>query len=421
MSQIRDISCRMILDSRGNPTVEVDCILESGAAGRAAVPSGASTGEGEALELRDGGEAWAGKGVETALTRIRDEIADELHGAHALDQEIIDRHLCQLDGTPNKGRLGANAILGVSMAVCRAAADECELPLYRYLGGPAACRLPVPLLNVINGGVHASNNLDFQEFMVAPMGAEDFPAALRMGVETYHRLRKRLSSEGLSVAVGDEGGFAPDLPGDEAALELMAAAVEDAGYELGSDVAFALDVAASEFHRDGRYHLEGVGETLDSDGLIARYRALAERFPIVSIEDGLDENDWSGWQRLTAELGGQLRVIGDDLLVTHPERLGRAVREQAANAILIKLNQIGTVSETLLTIRLAQEAGFRVVVSHRSGETEDTFIADLAVATGVGWIKTGAPCRSDRNAKYNRLLRIHEELDSAAGYGALQF
>ncbi len=419
MSEIAGLTSRMILDSRGNPTVEAECYLESGAAGRAAVPSGASTGEHEAVELRDGGKAWAGKGVEKALAAIHGEISDALAGEDALDQEQVDRVLLRLDGTPNKSRLGANAILAASMAAARAAAEECELPLYRYLGGPTACRLPIPLMNVVNGGAHANNNIDFQEFMLAPVGAADFGAALRMGVECYHALRKRIAAQGHSTAVGDEGGFAPDLEDNDAALALMADAVKDAGYALGKDVVFALDVAASSFFENGSYHLEGERAKLGTDALIDRYRALSERYPITSIEDGLEENDWAGWKRLTATFGARLRLVGDDLFATQAARLRRGIQEKAANAILVKLNQVGTVSETLLTIRTALEAGFRIVISHRSGETEDTFIADLAVATGAGWIKTGAPARSERTAKYNRLLRIAEELEASAAYGPL--
>lgn len=418
MSEIIGFDARTILDSRGNPTVEVDCYLESGAFGRAAVPSGASTGEKEAVELRDGGDAWCGKGVEKALENIRNEIAPALDGFDALQQEQLDHVMLELDGTPNKSRLGANAILAVSMAACRAAADECELPLFRYLGGPNAHMLPVPLLNVINGGAHANNNIEFQEFMLAPVGAGSFDQGLRMGTEVYHHLKKLLSSKGLSVAVGDEGGFAPNLDGDEEALGFLADAVEAAGYRVGEDFQFALDVAASEFCEDGTYKIRG--ESLDAAAMTERYAALCERFPITSIEDGLDENDWDGWQQLTARLGANVRLIGDDLFVTNPELLERGIQEETANAILIKLNQIGTVTETLTAIRRANVAGFRVVVSHRSGETEDSFIADLAVATHAGWIKTGAPCRSDRNAKYNRLLRIQGELGSVAKYGPLQ-
>ncbi|MGE3167049.1 MAG: phosphopyruvate hydratase [Planctomycetota bacterium] len=419
MSEIIGLHSRTILDSRGNPTVEVDCYLESGVMGRAAVPSGASTGEFEAVELRDGGEAWCGKGVEQALAHVQSEIAEAVVGLDASDQEDVDRTLVELDGTANRSRLGANAILGVSMAVCRAAADESGLPLYRYLGGPTASRLPIPLLNVINGGAHANNNLEFQEFMLAPRGAPDFPTGLRWGVEVYHRLKRLLHDSGKSIAVGDEGGFAPDLESDEFALELLTRAVEAAGYRVGEDFAFALDVAASEFHRDGRYHFSSPARALDAEAMTNHYARLAARFPITSIEDGLDQSDWAGWKVLTERLGTDLRLVGDDLYVTNREFLARGIRDRAGNAILIKLNQIGTVSETLHTVRMAQEAGFRVIISHRSGETEDSFIADLAVATGSGWIKTGAPCRSDRNAKYNRLLRIHEEIAEIATYGPL--
>lgn len=419
MSLIADLSCRTILDSRGNPTVEVDCLLEDGSVGRAAVPSGASTGAFEAVELRDGGDAWAGKGVENALESIREELVPELLGRDALDQEEIDQRMIEIDGTANKGRLGANAILGVSMAVCRAAADYADLPLYRYLGGPTARRLPIPLMNVINGGAHADNTIDFQEFMLAPVGAPDFTTGLRWIVEVYHRLKKILSERKLSVAVGDEGGFAPNLEGDEAVLDILAEAVEASGYRLGVDeqVAFALDVAATEFYRDGGYHLSTESAALTSQQLVDRYAQLVDRYPIVSIEDGLAEDDWAGWKQLTDRIGDRVRLIGDDLYVTQEERLDRGIREGAGNAILIKLNQVGTVSETLHTIEKAKTAGFRVVVSHRSGETEDHFIADLAVGTGAGWIKTGAPCRSDRNAKYNQLLRLESALGSAATYG----
>ncbi len=422
MGIIVDLDCRWILDSRGFPTVEVDCLLDDGSFGRAAVPSGASTGAAEALELRDGEEAWGGKGVERALEHIRGEICDAVLGQDALDQAAVDRAMIDLDGTDNKSRLGANSTLGVSMAVARAAAESSELPLYRYLGGPGSLRLPIPLLNVVNGGAHANNSLDFQEFMLAPSGAPDFPTALRHGVEVYHALKKRLATRGLTVAVGDEGGFAPDLPGDEEVLEELSAAVEDAGYESGCDkeFTFALDVAASEFYRDGAYHLSTESAPLSAEEMTSRYQALVERFPITSIEDGLAEDDWDGWRHLTATLS-EIRLIGDDLLVTQLSRLKRAIEENAANAILIKLNQIGTVTETLQACRLASEHGFRVVISHRSGETEDDFIADLAVATGCGWIKTGAPCRSERNAKYNRLLRISEQLGPEAGFGPLRY
>ena len=420
MSLIVDVSARFILDSRGNPTVEVDCLLEDGSFGRAAVPSGASTGEGEALELRDGGDAWCGKGVEQAVSNIEDEIAEAILGLNALDQESIDRRMLELDGTENKGRLGANAILGVSMAVCRAAADFCEVPLFRYLGGPSARRLPVPLMNVVNGGAHADNTIDFQEFMIAPIGAPNFETGLRWGVECYHSLKKLLSSRSLSVAVGDEGGFAPDIDGDEAVLDILTEACTAAGYTVGRDqqIAFALDVAASEFFRDGAYHLKNHAKPLDSDAMVAHYTKITEQYPIVSIEDGLDEQDWAGWQKLTAAIGDSVRLIGDDLYVTQEPLLERGIREASGNAILIKLNQVGTVSETLHTIERARRAGFRVVISHRSGETEDHFIADLAVATDAGWIKTGAPCRSDRNAKYNQLLRLSSILGESAVYGA---
>ncbi len=419
MSTIVEILARMILDSRGNPTVEVDCLLDDGSAGRAAVPSGASTGEAEAVELRDGGTEWCGKGVERAIGHVNDEIREELVGWDALDQEGIDAHLCSIDETDNKSRLGANAILATSLAVCRAASDSSSLPLFRYLGGPSARRLPIPLLNVVNGGAHANNSIDFQEFMIAPVGAPNFVEGLRWSVEIYHESKKQLDAKGLSVAVGDEGGFAPDLPGDEAVLEILTQAVEAAGYRVGRDeqIAFALDVAASEFHRDGQYHLAGLEKTLDPAALVDHYKNLVDRFPIISIEDGLDENDWEGWKQLQQTIGDRIRLIGDDLFVTQESKLVRGIEERAANAILIKLNQVGTVSETLHTIELAQQAGFRVVISHRSGETEDHFIADLAVATGAGWIKTGAPCRTDRNTKYNQLLRIGEMLESEAQYG----
>ena len=422
MGIIIDLDCRMILDSRGFPTVEVDCLLDDGSFGRAAVPSGASTGAAEALELRDGGEAWGGKGVEKALSHIRGEITDALVGHDAIDQGGVDRLLIELDGTENKARLGANAILGVSMAVARAAADSSELPLYRYLGGAGTLRLPIPLLNVVNGGAHANNSLDFQEFMLAPSGASDFQNALRMGVEVYHTLKKRLAERGLPVAVGDEGGFAPDLPGDDAVLEELVQAVEAAGYSCGKDgdFTFALDVAASEFFKDGGYHLGTESNPLSSSQMTERYASLAERFPITSIEDGLAEDDWAGWAELTAKVPG-VRMVGDDLLVTQVARLERAIEEKNCNAILIKLNQVGTVTETLAACRLAADFGFRVVISHRSGETEDDFIADLAVATGAGWIKTGAPCRSERNAKYNRLLRIADQLGDDAAFGPLRW
>ncbi|MFN0060174.1 MAG: phosphopyruvate hydratase [Planctomycetota bacterium] len=422
MTAICGLKARSILDSRGCPTVEVDCLLASGAMGRAAVPSGASTGEAEALELRDGGPRWLGKGVDQAVANIHEEIAPALSGLEATSQERIDAELNALDGTAEKKRLGANSILAVSMAVCRAAADECGLPLYRYLGGPSAHRLPVPLLNVINGGAHANNSIDFQEFMIAPIGAPDFATGLRWGAEIYQHLKKLLSARGLTVAVGDEGGFAPDLPDESAVLDVIEEATQKAGYKTGrtADIAFALDVAASEFFRDGAYRLGAAQTARSSEAMTELYRKLTQRYPIISIEDGLDQADWAGWKSLTAAVGKDVRLVGDDLFVTQEKLLARGIREGAANAILIKLNQVGTVSETLRTIDLATRAGFRVIISHRSGETEDTFIADLAVGTGAGWIKTGAPCRTDRNAKYNQLLRLAEELGPSATYGPVR-
>ncbi|MEC9476664.1 MAG: phosphopyruvate hydratase [Planctomycetota bacterium] len=422
MVAIREIQGRMVLDSRGFPTVEADCSLEDGSLGTALVPSGASTGEAEALELRDGGPTWGGKGVEKALHNLRTEIAPLLVGCDALDQQQIDRRLCEADGTANKSRFGANAILAASMATCRAAANSCRLPLYRYIGGPTSMRLPIPLLNVINGGAHADNAVDVQEFMLAPTGFDDFPDALRAGVEVYHVLKKRLRDKGLVTAVGDEGGFAPDFDSDEMVLEELTDAIHQAGYTVGHDqqFTFALDVAASELFRDGKYHLGAQHESMTTEQMVDYWAALADRFPFTSIEDGLDEEDWSGWTALTARLPG-IRMVGDDLFATDPKRITRGIEEGAGNALLVKLNQIGTVSETLQAIQVASEAGFRIIISHRSGETEDDLIADLAVATGAGWIKTGAPCRSERNAKYNRLLRIHEQLGDSAQLGPLQF
>lgn len=422
MTAISEIQGRMVLDSRGFPTIEADCTLEDGSCGTALVPSGASTGEAEALELRDGGTSWNGKGVEKALENLRREIAPLLIGCDALDQQGIDRRLCEADGTTNKSRFGANAILAASMATCRAAANSCRLPLYRYICGPSSARLPIPLLNVINGGAHADNAVDVQEFMLAPTGFDDFPTALRAGVEVYHTLKKRLREKGLVTAVGDEGGFAPDFDSDEVVLEELSSAIYEAGYTLGHDqqFTFALDVAASELFRDGKYHMGARNESMSTEQMIDHWVDLADRFPFTSIEDALDEEDWSGWSLLTSRLEG-VRLVGDDLFATDPERIARGVTEGAGNALLVKLNQIGTVSETLEAIRVASDAGFRIIISHRSGETEDDLIADLAVATGAGWIKTGAPCRSERNAKYNRLLRIHEQLGSSAQLGPLKF
>jgi enolase len=410
--KIARVHARQILDSRGNPTVEVDVLLESGALGRATVPSGASTGVHEALELRDGGEAWGGKGVTRAVANVNGELADAVRGLEAADQRALDERLIQLDGTPNKGRLGANAILGVSLASAKAAAAEAGLSLFRYLGGEDARTLPVPMLNVINGGAHAQNSIDLQEFMLVPAGAETFAEALRVGAEVFHALRALLHERGLSTAVGDEGGFAPDLSSSEEAIEAVLEAASRAGHS--ERVAMALDPAATELYENGRYVFEGREE--DGDGMIGFWEELASRHPIVSIEDGLAEDDWSTWRTLTDRLGARLQLVGDDLFVTNAERLRRGITENAANAILIKVNQIGTLTETLDAMALAREAGYACVMSHRSGETEDTTIADLAVATGCGQIKTGAPSRTDRVAKYNQLLRIEEELGDRALY-----
>ncbi len=416
MSAIQRVHARQILDSRGNPTVEADIALRSGAWGRAAVPSGASTGEFEATELRDGGEAWMGKGVGRAVANVNTEIAEAVAGRDALDQEGLDRALIELDGTPNKSRLGANAILAVSLAAAHAAAAEEHQPLWRYLGGEGAHVLPVPMMNVVNGGVHADNRIDFQEFMVVPVGASSFSEALRTGAEVFHALKRTLHERGLATAVGDEGGFAPDLDSNEAALQALVAGIEAAGYRPGDDVAIALDPATSEVHRDGAYVLEHEGRTLSAAELAAYWTELAGRYPIVSIEDGMDEEDWDGWRALTDILGDRLQLVGDDLFVTNSERLRRGIEAGVANAILVKVNQIGTLTETLDAMRIAREARYRAVMSHRSGETEDVTIADLAVATGCGQIKTGAPSRSDRVAKYNQLLRIEEQLGADAAY-----
>jgi enolase len=423
MSAIVRVRARQILDSRGQPTVEAEVELASGAVGRAAVPSGASTGTLEAIELRDGDpSAYGGKGVMKAVANVEDELAGVLIGQEASDQAVVDRTMIELDGTPNKGRLGANAILGCSLAVAHAAAAEAGLPLYRYLGGAAAHRLPVPLMNILNGGVHADNTVDLQEFMVVPVGARTFADALRMGAEVYAALKRVLRERGLSTGVGDEGGFAPDLASNQEALDAIVEAVEAAGYRPGEDAALALDPAATEFHRDGGYELAGEGRTLDSAGMVEYYVELCDRYPIVSIEDGMAEDDWDGWRMLTERLGDRIQLVGDDLFVTNVSRFQEGIDRGVGNAILIKLNQIGTLSETLAAIDLAMRAGYASVISHRSGETEDTTIADLAVATGAGQIKTGAPSRSERVAKYNQLIRIEERLGPAGAYpGRLAF
>jgi len=420
MATIETIHARQILDSRGNPTVEVDVGLDTGASGRAAVPSGASTGEFEATELRDGGETWNGKGVSKAVAHVNEEIARALIGARAAEQGAIDETLRDLDGTPNKSRLGANAILGVSLAVARAAAAEAGEPLYRFLGGTGATTLPVPMLNVLNGGAHADNSVDFQEFMIVPTGAATFSEALRIGVEVFAALKRTLTERGLATMVGDEGGFAPDLDSNEDALDVLVAGIEAAGYRPGVDVLIALDPATSELYReDGAYVLEHEGRTLSAEEMASHWSAVVDRYPVISIEDGMAEDDWDGWKLLTEGLGERCQLVGDDLFVTNTERLRRGIAEGVANSILVKVNQIGTLSETLDAIRIAREAGYTAVMSHRSGETEDTTIADLAVATGVGQIKTGAPSRTDRVAKYNQLLRIEEALGGAAVYPGL--
>jgi enolase len=416
MSQIEHVHARQILDSRGNPTVEVELSLRSGAWGRAAVPSGASTGEYEATELRDGGDAYLGKGVAKAVTNVNGEIATAVRGKDATNQAGVDRLLIELDGTPSKSRLGANAILAVSLAAAHAAAAEERQPLWRYLGGDAAHILPVPMMNVLNGGAHADNKVDFQEFMVVPWGARSFSECLQMGAEVFHNLKKTLHDRGLGTAVGDEGGFAPDLSSNEAALEVLMAGIRAAGYTPGEDVAIALDPATSEIYENGRYVLEHEGRSLSAAELADYWADLAARYPIVSIEDGMDEGDWDGWATLTQRLGEKVQLVGDDLFVTNSQRLRRGIEQRTANSILIKVNQIGTLTETLDAIKTAREAGYSAVMSHRSGETEDVTIADLAVATGCGQIKTGAPSRSDRVAKYNQLLRIEEALGADAAF-----
>jgi enolase len=416
MTAIIDITGREILDSRGNPTVEVDVRLEDGSFGRAAVPSGASTGAHEAVELRDGGARYKGKGVEKAVAAVNGELFDALCGLEAEDQVRIDTIMIALDGTPNKARLGANAILGISLAVAKAAAVSAGLPLYRYVGGPSARVLPVPMMNVVNGGVHADNPIDFQEFMIAPVGASSFREGLRMGAEIFHTLKKSLSDAGLNTNVGDEGGFAPNLKSPDEALTYISKAVEKAGYRLGEDIFFALDPASTEFFQNGKYELAGEGKSLSPDEMVAVYADLARRYPIFSIEDGMAEDDWGGWKAITDELGGKVNLVGDDLFVTNVQRLARGIESKTANAILIKVNQIGSLTETLATVEMAHRAAYKTVMSHRSGETEDSTIADLAVATNCGQIKTGSLARSDRLAKYNQLLRIEEMLGDTAVY-----
>ena len=415
MATIEAIVAREILDSRGNPTVEVEVGLDDGTIGRAAVPSGASTGAFEAIELRDGDKGrYLGKGVENAVSNVEDRIADELIGYEADEQRLIDEKMLELDGTPDKSDLGANAILGVSLAVAKAAAISAGLQLFRYVGGPNAHLLPVPMMNILNGGAHADSNVDVQEFMIAPIGAATFREALRTGSEVYHALKSVLKKKGLSTGLGDEGGFAPSLPTNAAALDLIAEAVQAAGFTLGTDIVLAMDVAATEFYKDGAYVFEGSPKS--SEEMINYYAKLVEAYPIVSIEDPLSEEDWSGWSAMTAQLGNKIQIVGDDLFVTNPTRIGRGIVEAAANSVLVKVNQIGSLTETLDAVDMAHRAGFRTMISHRSGETEDTTISDLAVAVGSGQIKTGAPARSDRVAKYNQLLRIEEQLGDAARY-----
>ena len=420
MALIEAVGAREILDSRGNPTVEVEVTLFDEVVGRASVPSGASTGQHEALELRDGDrDRYMGRGVTLAVDNVNGPIADEIIGMDAREQAIIDATMIDLDGTPNKENLGANAILGVSLAVAHAAAEFFGLPLYQYLGGVGARTLPVPMMNILNGGEHADNNVDIQEFMIVPVGADSFSEALRMGAEIYHSLRSVLKKRGLSTGVGDEGGFAPNLSSNEEAIAVIVEAIEKAGYGPGEQVYIALDVAASELYRDGKYRLEGEGVEYNSEQLVSYYQALADKYPIISIEDGLSEDDWDGWKIATERLGGKIQLVGDDLLVTNVERIEKAIERHVANSVLIKVNQIGSLTETLDAIEMAKRAGYTAVVSHRSGETEDTTIADIAVATNAGQIKTGAPCRTDRVAKYNQLLRIEDQLGDAAVYAGL--
>ncbi len=419
MTQIKKIHGREVLDSRGNPTVEVEVTLDSGAFGRAIVPSGASTGEHEAVELRDGGKRYLGKGVQNAVKNVNTEIASTIIGLDAADQKSLDHKLIALDGTENKSRLGANAMLGVSLAVARATADDRQMPLYRSIGGDKAVTLPVPMMNVMNGGVHADNNIDLQEFMIMPIGANSFSQALQWGVETYHTLKSLLKEKGLSTAVGDEGGFAPNLSSNESAIEFLVDAIAKAGFKPGKDISIALDPAMSELFRDSRYHLTGENKILTSDELASWWTRLVDTYPIVSIEDGMSENDWAGWSALSQALKNRVQLVGDDLFVTNPKRLQQGIDKKVANSVLIKVNQIGTLTETLDTVNLATANNYSSVMSHRSGETEDSTIADLAVATNCGQIKTGAPARSDRVAKYNQLLRIEQELGATARYPSL--
>ncbi len=418
MATIEAVAAREILDSRGNPTVEVELALDDGTFARAAVPSGASTGQFEAVERRDGDkERYLGKGVTAAVAAVNDEIAPKVHGLEASEQRVVDAAMLELDGSDNKNALGANAILGVSLAVAKAAAESAGLPLFRYVGGPNACLLPVPMMNILNGGSHADSNVDIQEFMIAPVGADTFAEALRWGAEVYHSLKSVLKAKGLATGLGDEGGFAPDLESNRAALDLILEAIEAAGYTPGTQVALALDVAASEFHEEGRYAFEGGSKSADE--LVDYYAELVDAYPLVSLEDPLDEDDWEGWRLLTERLGDKVQIVGDDLFVTNPERITRGIETGTANALLVKVNQIGSLTETLDAVDLAHRSGYRCMISHRSGETEDVTIADLAVATNCGQIKTGAPARSERVAKYNQLLRIEEELEGAGRYAGV--
>jgi len=422
MTEIIDVKAREILDSRGNPTVEVDVSLASGAIGRAAVPSGASTGQREALELRDEDNSrYGGKGVLTAVKNVNDEIASAITGMDASNQTVLDHALIVLDGTPNKSRIGANAMLGVSMAAARAMAQTYGMPLYRYIGGMNARYLPVPMMNIINGGAHAANNLDIQEFMIMPVGADSLSTAVRMGAETFHALKKILKKKGVSTAVGDEGGFAPDLASNEEAIQCILQAIEAAGYQVGQDIGLAMDCAASEFFKNGKYHLKSEKKTLSADAMVDYYEMLIDKYPVLSIEDGLAEQDWKGWEMMTDRLGGTIQIVGDDIFVTNPEIFSKGIDEGIANAILIKLNQIGTLTETLDAIEMAKQNGYMTIISHRSGETEDTFISDLVVGVNGGQIKTGSMSRSDRIAKYNQLIRIEEELGAAALFSDFLF